>query len=114
VARFTIENARSMSARAWQLRRERAAAALLAPPPSPDQPSEQPEEHAAKRLACIRHHVGRLSDMLAKARDPLDCDRLARALSTLLERERIAEGTPLPGQLKPKLKVARTGEVEPI
>lgn len=94
--RFNAENAREMAARSVEARRKADEERLANPLPDPLE-----ADYAVRLLARVRTMLDENDEMLMKARDPLDRDRLARASSVLAERERVLAGRPLPGQRRP-------------
>jgi hypothetical protein len=76
---------------------------------------EQSTPYVVGRLARVRERIDRVDGLLAEAVDPLDLDRLARALSTLAELERVLDGRPLPGSRRPgKERGNSSADVEPV
>jgi hypothetical protein len=58
----------------------------------------------AAGVACVRGHIEKLNERLGNAvekGEPLDVERLARALGALSEVERVLDGRPLPGSRRP-------------
>jgi hypothetical protein len=50
----------------------------------------------------VRKHLDRLDELMMTETDPQKLDRLASAQARLAEQERILDGRPLPGSLRPK------------
>ena len=110
---FTSANAREMNARSHAAKRAKARDAAQPPPETPQAPST--DAFVSRRLARVRALLDDIDDQLAKARDPLDRERLARAANVLSEQERILDGRPLPGARKPgPLKQLRDVPLAPI
>lgn len=113
MARITPETAREMAAKSHEARRQRAEAARNVLP-LPQTPSQLAEADL-RDIACARAHVDKLDALVTAARDPLDLDRLMRALGAAREQLRILLGRPLPGQLRPKTAPrATSADVEPL
>jgi hypothetical protein len=64
-------------------------------------PTDDYDPYVKDRLSRTRKHIEELDIALEKAREPLDRERLARALAQLCEVERILAGRPLPGSHRP-------------
>lgn len=104
MACFTAANAREMAARSHEARREREVAF-----PQPTlQTAPQLSSYVAKRLARVRRHLDRLDELMMTETDPQKLDRLASAQARLAEQERILDGPPLPGSLRPKPPKAKS------
>jgi hypothetical protein len=97
MACITAANAREMAARSHEARRQRQSARENAP-----ELPELDEDYADHRLARVRAQLDRVDQMMMKEADPQKLDRLASAQARLAEQERILDGRPLPGSLKPK------------
>lgn len=94
---FTAENAAEMGRRSAEARRQRdlaIEAARSAPVPATD-------DYVTERISRVRAHIVDTDLALSKARDPLDRERLSRALGVLQETERKLAGRPEPGSYKP-------------
>ena len=61
----------------------------------------QQPDFAMKRLARVREQLVRVDEMMMTETDPQRMDRLASAQARLAEQERILDGRPMPGSLKP-------------
>lgn len=98
--RFNRENAREMSRRGNLARWSR-------PDPVPKTPETIPATPA--NVPCPDERLSLLAEQITRTRDALNSDKLEphhraallRALCELLDKERIAQGKPLPGSLKP-------------
>ena len=97
MACFTAANAREMAARSHEARRERSLMAENDPATSANLP-----DYVAQRLVRVRKQLDRLDRLIMTVEDPQKLDRLASAQARLSEQERILDGRPLPGSLKPK------------
>ena len=89
--RFTRENAREMSARSWQARRERKA--------------KLEAEAAMGRMATpqsemVAQEIERLLDMMSKSKDADTIQKLSSARSRLFSEWQVLTATPNPGSLK--------------
>lgn len=62
----------------------------------------------------VRAQMRRLDEMLSRERDPLSLDRLARALAVLAEQERLLDGRPLPGSLRPRTRRSSQDAAQPL
>jgi hypothetical protein len=60
------------------------------------------DAYVAERIARVRAHIVATDDALERAREPLDRERLSRALAALSELERNLSGRPAAGVLKPR------------
>jgi len=114
---ITSANARELQAKAVQSRREHAEERLkqvelhkLA-----EQLTEQPCDYVTAQIVRVRAHLTKIDDLMVKAVDPLDIDRLARARGQLSEQERILSGRPLPGARRPgKERTATEDDLRPL
>jgi hypothetical protein len=97
MACFTAANAREMAARSHEARRERSLMAENDPTTTANVP-----DYVAQRLVRVRKQLDRLDRLIMTVEDPQKLDRLASAQARLAEQERILDGRPLPGSLKPK------------
>jgi len=110
--RFTRENAASYARLANQARKanrrdiaEAMAKRLLdLTPPNPS--------YQQIRLARVRSQLDKLDAWILSEKDPQKLDRLASAQAKLAEQERQLAGRPMPGSLKPVVKIARDEAVE--
>src|SRR4051794_21661226 len=102
--RFTTANAREMAARSHAARK----AAALAPQPEP----QSSDEYVANRITSARAQIDRLTAQARKVTDPLDSERLARAVAQWSEIERILAGRPLPGSKRLGLESPRVPQVD--
>jgi len=104
---FTRENASEMARRANLVRwspENRAKTVWDAPEVSRAIPED---DYRSQRLLRVRKQLDRVDRMMMTEDDPSRLDRLASAQNRLSEQERILDGRPTPGQLKPGLKPAR-------
>ena len=99
MARFTSANAREMAARSVEARQERQSAGQT--PLETPLEAEGTTDFVSVRLVRVRALLTDTDAQLAKAKDPLDRERLARAAQVLSEQERIMAGRPLPGAFRP-------------
>ena len=67
-----------------------------------------------RRLARVRVQLDRLDEMMLREENPQAIDRLAAAAARLAEQERIMDGRPLPGQLRPRATKPAKSDSEPI
>lgn len=70
----------------------------------PIQPCNEPQENDTFRLtqlAITRAQIKNVNKLIGDEQDAVKLDRLASALSRLLEAERQLSGRPLPGSLRP-------------
>jgi hypothetical protein len=123
---FTTANAKEMALRGAIVRKERYAqrkaaakeakqrARFGATVVTESSPAYQ-TGYVAGRLTRIRAHIARLDERLAAATEPLDCERLMRALSLASELERVLDGRPLPGSRRPgKERSTQDQDVNPV
>jgi 2-keto-4-pentenoate hydratase len=112
--RFTSANAREMaqrSAEARRKRREQADSNADARPRS----SLDDAAYVAERITSAREQIERLTGRAGKETDPLNLERLARAMAQWSEQERVLSGRPLPGSRKPgEAKPAKEAEIMPL
>jgi hypothetical protein len=112
--RFTSANAREMAQRSAEARRKRR-----------DQPasnagtwtrsSVDDVAYVAERIANAREQIEKLTGRARKETDPLNLERLARAMAQWSEQERILSGRPLPGSRKPgEAKPAKEADIMPL
>jgi hypothetical protein len=95
---FTKENAAFFGKRG-------AEALWRNPKPKPSTANSPliPEDgYVKRRQGRVRAQIENVSDMLDKERDPQRLDRLAAALERLVDMERVLDGRPLPGNMKPQ------------
>jgi len=97
MACFTAANAREMAARSREARRERSLMVENAPTTT-----GHLTDYVAQRLVRVRKQLDRLDRLIMTVEDPQKLDRLACAQARLAEQERILDGRPLPGSLKPR------------
>lgn len=103
---FNTENAREMQRKGVEARR-----ITVEPEPEPTCDNS----YLAGRLARVRTQIAKIDELYDKAKDPLDLDRLARAMSTLAELERVLDNRPLPGSRRPgKERSTGSQDVAPI
>jgi hypothetical protein len=106
MARFTAANAREMAARSHEARRLRPASGKPAGEFSPQSPQMYPlqaaDSYVSERLSCVRLQLDRVDGMMMTEKDPQKLDRLASAQARLAEQERILNGRPLPGSMRPR------------
>jgi hypothetical protein len=103
MACFTAANAREMAARSHEARRERFRMAENDPTTTEHLP-----DFVAQRLVRVRKQLDRLDRLIMTVEDPQKLDRLASAQARLAEQERILDGRPLPGSLRPKPPKAKS------
>jgi hypothetical protein len=105
---FTAQNGRFYALAGIEARKARANA--------PRPPVETDSQIYSKALILrVREHIERLNDMLAKAKDSGDIDRLSRALERLAKTERELDGRPLPGAYRPEReRSAPRAKIEPV
>jgi hypothetical protein len=116
---ITPENAREMSLKANEAKRLKREAQLADPsyvPPPKVKPIEpdEPESFLKTQRDMLRTRMSRVSDMIAKEKDPAKLDRLCSAYSKLAEEERKADGRPLPGAFRPVERRAKSSSIEPV
>lgn len=98
--RFTAANAKEMSAKGHEAKRQRKLAALKA---AEDEPVILPaSQYVNKRLARVRKQLDRIDEMMMRESDPQKLDRLASAQTRLSEQERTLAMRPAPGSLRPR------------
>ena len=106
---FTSETARAYSAKGHEAKKKRKEEIRLllnpVPPPTDD-------SYIQKRLHRVRGQIELISDYIDKAKDPMEMDKYASALSRLSELERQLANRPLPGSRRPgKEQPTRKGPV---
>ena len=111
--RITTANAKEMAARSHAAKQARAeqlqatVAAAAAP--------AVPADYVSIRLARTREHVARLDAALEAAKDALEMERIARALSIMQEQERKLAGRPDPGSFRPSApRSPNRAPIEPL
>ncbi len=100
MALFNSQTAREMQAKSVLARTQRDDAALQSPPAPQPEPAIA-DGYVQSRLERVRKHIEDTDQALSKASDPLDRERLSRALGVLMEAERKLAGRPDPGSFKP-------------
>ena len=123
--RITAETAAAFHALA---RAKRRKAAEPAPKPT-EPPPPPPDPWIANKLAEVRSRIDTVSSALADAltprracehcgqvplADPLDVERLSRALAALADWERRLAGRPDPGSFRPEAPRTRKPKVEQV
>ena len=107
-----------MAARSVQTRRQRAIERKAARKQlmySPVLMQDNAPAYVSSQVARVRVQIERLAALLDKAQDPLDIDRLARALSVLRKDERVLDGRPEPGSRRPgKERNTQDADVNPV
>lgn len=103
-ARFNSENASAYGRlgalkRAENIRRAKELAAL-----TPAAKQRLAVDYVQEELACVRRQIAKLNRKLMREGDPQAINWLSQALSRLREQERVLDGRPLPGQLRPSSK----------
>ena len=110
---ITPANAREMQRKSVEAR----LAAKYREPEKPQATDSKPQfadDWQTRRLNRVREAIDRLDGELARARDPEVIDQLSRALKALSEQERILDGRPLPGSLRPKAQRRGSDELLPV
>lgn len=99
---FSPEKARQAALKRHELERQRIAQSQVTPQTnSTEQPPQQKNTFVSEQLAQVRAEMVRLQGLASKLKEPLDIERMNRAIGTLAERERILAGRPLPGSHRP-------------
>lgn len=112
---FTPERARQMAVLAVAAKRRKAEERLRRlnePEPEPVKPAE----YVTSQLVCIRAQIDKLNRAIMRMVDAKKLHWLCGAVAKLREQERILDGRPLPGQLRPSgAKPRKSGNiVQPI
>lgn len=112
---FTPENAREMARRATEARKRKQAERLRRLN-EPEPPPVAPDKYVETQLACIRAQIDKLNRAIMRMVDAKKLHWLCGAVAKLREQERILDGRPLPGQLRPSgAKPRKSGNiVQPI
>lgn len=95
---FTKENAREMSARAWEAKRQAAMLREQGEIPKPLLPDEK---YSKLCLTRTRRNLDRVYEIAEKEDDPAALDRLASAACKFAELEHILRTGGKPGAFKP-------------
>jgi hypothetical protein len=112
--RFTSANAREMAQRSAEARRKRREQADNNAG-SWTRLSVDDAAYVAERIANAREQIDKLTARAGKESDPLNLERLARAVAQWSEIERILAGRPLPGSRKPgEAKPAKEADIMPL
>lgn len=117
VHRWNPQTARAARAKQAEIHKRNAAISSGLLEITPRQPTVQPTDaYVQSRLTRIRAHIETTDEALAKAKEPIDRERLARALAALQDQERILAGRPLPGSHRPVAVRGRGGSsfAEPV
>ena len=98
--RFTSADARVMAARSAEARKQRRDAEACAPLAAASSGASS-GEYVTERLAHARAEIARLQTLAKGLKEPLEIERMSRAIGQWSEQERILAGRPLPGSQRP-------------
>ncbi len=117
---FTPAIAADMARKSHEARRLNKAKRLdaMAIPTQPMGDAAQLNPYVGLQLTRVRAQISRVNEMIDQEKDAQQLERLARALNVLSERERVLDGRPTPGQLRPAKEPPKRGParawVDPI
>ena len=108
---FTAETARLAGLKSALARSIKADAPLESPPSiAKSLPTEPPtDSYNAERITRVRGQLDKVDEMLMKAKDAQEIERLSRSAMSLSEQLRILLGQPLPGSRKPPAEKRERG-----
>lgn len=92
---------------------QKAGLIAIAPPEPIAARRNDPPAYFEKRLARVRVQLDRIDAMMLQEVNPQAIERLAAAATRLAEQERIYDGRPLPGQLRPRSSRAQSAKSDP-
>lgn len=96
---FTSANAASMALKGQEVKRLQKL--------NPLPPSVTVDDFLRDELLSTRAECKRVGKLLSETKEAAEIDKLARALSTLRDQERVLAGRPLPGALRPTSRRSR-------
>lgn len=100
--RFTKENASMFGRKGGVTNAERVKRRKELAERTPAQKRSTSEEFIAGQIERVRSQIDKLNRKIVKTSDPRDLAHLASAMHKLCEVERVLDGRPNPGQLRPK------------
>lgn len=117
--RFTKENASMFGRKGGVTNAERIKRRKELAERTPAEKRSTSEEFIAGQIERVRSQIDKLNRKIVKTSDPRDLAHLASAMHKLCEVERVLDGRPNPGQLRPKSggrasKMDTKTRVEPV
>jgi hypothetical protein len=114
---ITTANAKELAVKSAKVRRANAEARKNGDLVLVDRSAhaeEQAKSWPQLRLKRVRDEITKWDLELSRTRDAEKADLIARALKSLTEQERILDGRPLPGSLRPKAQRNGRPEFDPV